>query len=81
MLPVVPFVSWGGGYDPADDGFKFKSATTLNRRFVLLPHSWSSQLGHGPLLLTVFFRWAKYKKVQHCQSVAMRKCDGVTAWQ
>jgi hypothetical protein len=54
-LPSCP-CSWGGGYSPEDDSVKFKQAVALDRRFVLLPHSWSFQLSHGPMLLLVFFR-------------------------
>jgi hypothetical protein len=61
LLLRLPFsspsrASWGGGYSPEDDSIYFKKAVTLNRRFVLLPASWSFQLSHGPMLLLLFFR-------------------------
>lgn len=48
--------SWGGGYTPEKDSLKFKEAVTLNRRFVLLPPSFSCPLGHGPLMLLLVWR-------------------------
>ena len=56
LSPSPSRFSWGGGYNPEDDSIFFKKAVTLNRRFVLLPASWSFQLSHGPMLLLVFFR-------------------------
>jgi hypothetical protein len=52
------FHSWGGGYSPADDNYKFVEAVQLVRRFVLLPPSFSSALSHGPLMMCVMFRCA-----------------------